>query len=560
MSALEKEPETYYKYFTKLTKGINKEIHNWIIEKIPQGMSVLEVGCGPGTLSNKLSEKKVQVIAFDKNLNMIMHAIKTINPEFSKYVRFQLGSATNLPDELGVFDFIITTFMIFELRPFEQQIFLRYAWDHLKPNGHLIIADEFIPKGIWRLGFNLKRLWYKRKLKVKRTGVLHPLKWFLKYLDPIGFEIKSKQEYKHGAICVYDCVKKNIASSGYYQPPTHSFEGTKAGLRVARCLLTGQIDHIAIEPGIYKSGNPDSTSPIVVTSNYEYTYIKVMKDLKGLDAWVLCVDSNGINVWCAARGGNFGNRQLIEAVQATGIERLVNHKTLIVPQLAAGGISLPQLPNNFPFKIKYGPIWSKYLKRFLKEMPPFKPEEMRLAKFSIKKRLEAGITHTTFLLRKFLILPAILLGSLSLVFLLTQIYELQTISYIILVIIGWIFFSLIVTNLIIPLIFPLANFSQSFIIKGIFLSIFPCLIGFTVFWIIFQSILNNILNFDILNLIFLFWLGFFSTMSFSGYTFSSSPRKIRDEYSKFQKINNLLLILLFSSTIIVVIFEFFLGV
>ena len=106
---------------------------------------------------------------------------------------------------------------------------------------------------------------------------------------------------------------------GYYRPKTKKFKGFISQLRIYRCIFTGQIDRVPIEPGIYKSGNPNSKSPIIVTANYEYTYIKLMRDLQGIDAWVLCLDSNGINVWCAARGDDFGNKQLLEAIEATDI-------------------------------------------------------------------------------------------------------------------------------------------------------------------------------------------------------------------------------------------------
>ncbi|MHA1196435.1 MAG: hypothetical protein ACTSSM_10100 [Promethearchaeota archaeon] len=94
-------------------------------------------------------------------------------------------------------------------------------------------------------------------------------------------------------------------------------------MAILRCLLTRQVDRVPIEPGLYKSGNPSEKSPIIVTFNYKYTYIKIMQDLEGRDAWVLYVDSDGINIWCAARDDDFGNKQLIEAIKATNIQNLV---------------------------------------------------------------------------------------------------------------------------------------------------------------------------------------------------------------------------------------------
>ena len=548
MLALEAEPSTYEQLFTALTKGVNKEVHGWILDQITSDMQILEVGCGPGTLSKKIAEKGGHIIAFDSNLQMIMHAIGSINPKIYKNLKFQLGSATSLPEDLGKFDFVISTFMLSELRPFEQQIFLRKAWEYLKPEGRLIIADEFIPHGLSKISFSLRRWWYLRKLKRKRSGLTHPLKWLLKYLPSIGFEVEREAQWSHGSIRVYQAIKKEAIAPDYYRPSPHTFTGFKAKARIARCLLSGQIDHVAIEPGIYESGKPTRDSPVIVTANYELTYIRVMNDLKGVDAWVICVDSNGINVWCAARGKNFGNKELVEAIQATGILGCINHRTFILPQLAAGGISIPQLPPDLDIKIIYGPIWSKYLKPYLKEMPHKKPEEMRLAKFTFSKRLEAGITHLTFLLRKFLLWPSILSVIALLVLSSSGINVLQYIGQRLFSVLGWIWIAITITNLLIALAFPIVDFTRSFMKKGLVLSVISASIGTVLSWVAFAPLLYNIANFT-----FLFWLGFFSTMSFSGYTMASSPREIKMEYAKFTKINQILLIIvviLYISTII----------
>jgi len=548
MLALEAEPSTYDQLFTALTKGVNKEVQEQILDQITPNMQILEVGCGPGTLAKNIAEKGGHIIAFDANLQMVIYAIGSINPEIHKNIKFQLGSAVNLPEDLGQFDIIISTFMLSELRPFEQQIFLRSAWDHLKPNGRLILADEFMPKGLAKIGFLMKRWWYLRKLKRKRSGLTHPLKWFPKYLTPIGFEIQKEIQWLHGSIRLIQALKKEVDEAGYYRPPPHLFTGIKAKAHIARCLFTGQIDHVAIEPGIYESGNPTSTSPVIVTANYELTYIRVMNDLKGLDVWVLCVDSNGINVWCAARGKNFGNREVVEAVRATNILNLIDHRTLILPQLAAGGVSVPELPPDLKLKILYGPIWSKYLKSYLQEKPSHKPEEMRLAKFTPPKRLEAGVTHLTFLLRKLLFWPTLFSVIALLVLSNSGISVLQLISGTLFSILGWIWTATILTNLIIAMAFPIVDFTQVFMKKGVILSALSSTMSLFLSWLIFPSVLYSITNF-----IFLFWLGFFSTMSFSGYTMASSPRQIKVEYTKFTRINQILLILvvlLYISTIV----------
>ncbi len=254
----------------------------------------------------KIAEKSCEVVGIDLNPRMIEQAIQNIPQDSNLNLSFQEGSALHLPSELGLFDVIVSTFMLSELHPFEQQIFLREIWDHLNPNGHILLADEFLPNGIAKVGFQLKQWWYKHQLKRSKSGETDPLEWFEHFLVPIGYKIISKEQWVQNSIRIFELQKdpsKEMDHADYYQPAPHAFTGLKAFGRSLRCLLTGQIDEVPIEPGLYQSGSPTAESPIIVTANYEYTYFRVMRDLRGIDAWVLCVDSDGINVWCGSGVG-----------------------------------------------------------------------------------------------------------------------------------------------------------------------------------------------------------------------------------------------------------------
>jgi len=534
MRKLEEEPETYDSNFTTLTNGINLEVHDWVLDHLKEGKTILEVGSGTGILASKMVKNGRNVVAIDKNFQMINQAMLNYPSNIDGTLLFQIGTFKDISVPPNSQDVIVSTFMLSELRPFEQQIFLRNSWTALKPEGKLIIGAEFVPTGLWKVGFRLKRWRYKKKLRRLRLKNTYLVKWFMNYLTPIGFKIVESKKWKHGSIQALELIKVNEDNSnepGYYKPSSKKFRGIGSQFRIFRCTLTGQADRVPIEPGIYRSGNPTKNSPIIVTSNYDFTYIKVMRNLRHIDAWVLCVDSNGINVWCAARGNDFGNEQILEAVEATGIQIYTEENTLILPQLSAGGVSIPQLPKkseNFPFKIKFGPVWSKYLPQYLEEKPLKKPDHMKLAKFSLVHRIQAWVTHTTFLLRKIFLLPIIgffLIFLLSLPWInkLTWVVEL----------ISWI----IISNAIISILFPLSSFTRSFIKKGMLFGFLTSIILGGISWLIHSSLI-----FILLNVILFFWIAFFSTMSFSGYTMATSPREIQEEYSSFKRINKFLLI------------------
>jgi len=546
MKKLEEEPDTYDEKFTTLTKGINREIQEWILRKIKSGNSILEIGCGTGSLAAKMAILGNNVVAIDKNPQMIDFAMKDFPDEDNLQLLYQIGSFSDYFVTEGSKDVIVNTFMLSELRPFEQQAFLRYAWKTLKQDGRLLIGAEFVPSGFWKLPFKIRRWRFKKKIRRLKLRSTHLVRWFFNYLNPIGFKINTIKQWKHGSIKALELIKINKNQNnepGFYQPNPRNFRNFYSQLRIYRCIFTGQTDHVPIEPGIYQSGNPTKNSPIIVTANYEFTYYKVMRDLEGIDAWVLCLDSDGINVLCAARGNNFGNAQLLEAINASGITNLTEQKTLILPQLSAGGISIPELPKksqNFPFKVVYGPIWSKYLPEYIKDRPVRKPDYMKIAKFNIFHRIRAGITHTTFLFRKIFLIPIF-----ALLILFMLIGRLNQIWWI-----GEISLNIIITNFLISILFPLSNFTRKFIYKGIFFGLMNIIILGGIGWIIHNSII-----YILWHLGFYFWISYFSTMSFSGYSMATSPREIQAEYPVFRPTNLTLIVIVFVLLLIIIVFK-----
>ena len=104
----------------------------------------------------------------------------------------------------------------------------------------------------------MKRWWYKKKLRRLRLKSTHILEWFFKYIEPIGFKINIQEKWKHGSIQAIELQKISNNENnepGYYRPKHKKFKGITSQFRIFRCLFTGQIDHVPIEPGIYQSGS-----------------------------------------------------------------------------------------------------------------------------------------------------------------------------------------------------------------------------------------------------------------------------------------------------------------
>lgn len=142
----------------------------------------------------------------------------------------------------------------------------------------------------------------------------------------------------------------------------------------------------SIAPGLYAVGTPSVDSPVLVTANYKMTFDIVRRDMHGHDVWLLLLDTKGINVWCAAGKGTFGTDEIVRQVQNSNLKQVVNHRTLIVPQLGAPGVAAHKVNKACGFKVVYGPVRSRDLPQFLKRGQTA-TQEMRRVNFSLLDRL-----------------------------------------------------------------------------------------------------------------------------------------------------------------------------
>jgi hypothetical protein len=141
-----------------------------------------------------------------------------------------------------------------------------------------------------------------------------------------------------------------------------------------------------VDPGLYALGNPDGQAPVLVTANYKMSFDKLRAALPNRDAWILVLDTKGINVWCAAGKGTFGTAELVGRLQSSGLPQIVTHRELILPQLGGPGVSAHQVRKLSGFKVVYGPIRASDLAAFLDAGLKASPE-MRLKTFTAWERI-----------------------------------------------------------------------------------------------------------------------------------------------------------------------------
>jgi acetyl-CoA decarbonylase/synthase complex subunit gamma len=141
-----------------------------------------------------------------------------------------------------------------------------------------------------------------------------------------------------------------------------------------------------MEPGLYAVGQPNNASPLLATANYKLSFDLLRRALHGLDVWVMVVDTGGINVWCAAGKGSFGTEEVIKRLVAVDAKRVVNHSTLILPQLAALGVAAHEVQRQSGFKVVYGPVRALDLPVFLRDGCRV-TGAMRQVTFTLRERL-----------------------------------------------------------------------------------------------------------------------------------------------------------------------------
>ncbi len=121
-----------------------------------------------------------------------------------------------------------------------------------------------------------------------------------------------------------------------------------------RDLLLRVFPH-RLATGLIEIGSPGRDSPVLVTGNYTVTVRRMKRVLRGRDVHLLVADSRGINVWCAAGGGHLTDHDVVSVIRTSGIDELVEHRRLMLPQLAATGIERRHIADATGWDPRWGP-------------------------------------------------------------------------------------------------------------------------------------------------------------------------------------------------------------
>lgn len=140
---------TYDDYMRKMTFGRERVLRQRTVElaKIRSGDSVLEVGCGTGSLTLAAKGQAGpagKVFGIDVIPGMIA-ASQQKAEQAHKDISFQLGSINDIPFPNNTFDVVLCSFMIFHMSEDTRRQGIAEIFRVLKPQGQLLVVDLAMP-------------------------------------------------------------------------------------------------------------------------------------------------------------------------------------------------------------------------------------------------------------------------------------------------------------------------------------------------------------------------------------------------------------------------------
>jgi len=140
-----------------------------------------------------------------------------------------------------------------------------------------------------------------------------------------------------------------------------------------------------VAPALYALGDPGPGDPVFVTANYTLSFDALRSALADRQAYILVLDTRGINVWCAAGKGTFGTDELVNRIEVTRLREVVTHRRLILPQLGAPGVAAHEVKARSGFTVRYGPVRADDVPEYLSAGKA--SAEMRRVRFSLLDRV-----------------------------------------------------------------------------------------------------------------------------------------------------------------------------
>ncbi|HEX2994016.1 MAG TPA: methyltransferase domain-containing protein [Anaerolineales bacterium] len=179
---MEKAVPSYDTYMKKMTFGREHVLRQVTVElaQVKPGDSVLEVGCGTGTLTlaaKRQAGPSGKVVGIDVIPGMVEISQRKA-AEAHEDIAFQIGSINNIPFPDNHFDVVLCSFMIFHMAENTRRRGIAEIYRVLKPQGRWLVLDLALPDA------PVQRAIAK---KVLGGGVQHDLRELFPLMEASGF-------------------------------------------------------------------------------------------------------------------------------------------------------------------------------------------------------------------------------------------------------------------------------------------------------------------------------------------------------------------------------------
>ncbi|KPL22990.1 MAG: acetyl-CoA decarbonylase/synthase complex subunit gamma [Phycisphaerae bacterium SM1_79] len=133
-------------------------------------------------------------------------------------------------------------------------------------------------------------------------------------------------------------------------------------------IFTDPQKPVQVEPKVYPIGEPDANSPLMFTTNFSLTYYTVESDVEAsrVPSYILVVDTEGTSVLTAYSGDKLNEKTVADAMAKYGVEKLVQHRKLIIPGYVA--VMSGKLEEATNWEVMVGPRECSMLPKYLQEV------------------------------------------------------------------------------------------------------------------------------------------------------------------------------------------------
>jgi ubiquinone/menaquinone biosynthesis C-methylase UbiE len=204
MRWLESAPGRYDAGMRLITLGRVTRLHAAVAEAASRrgARHVLEIGCGTGSVTERLLDRGIEVTAVEESPEMIELARERLGQRGKGRVRFCEQTASEIDRfGAGTFDAVVASLVFSDMSPGERSYVLRQAKRLLKANGSIIVADETVPSGFpQRTLFYLLRLPQAAVAWVIAGSVSRPIDDPRGEIEAAGFRIAEERRWLMGTL------------------------------------------------------------------------------------------------------------------------------------------------------------------------------------------------------------------------------------------------------------------------------------------------------------------------------------------------------------------------